>query len=119
MDIKKQQINNCCLIEVIGDIDTSTSPTLQDSLDEELSQGKRLFVIDLANTRYVSSMGLRALLSHLKKLRTDQGSMVISGCNQLITDVFRMSGFLKYFELADNKDDAITRITTIQKGNQE
>lgn len=107
MNIQKQLLDGICIVEVAGDIDTGTSATLQSCLDEELAQGNKQFIIDLADTRYVSSMGLRVFLSHLKKLKASNGSMVLSGCNELITDVLRMSGFLNYFQLAADKSEAL------------
>ena len=114
MDIVKTQHESCCVIEVIGDIDTTSSPSLQKELNNELEQGTQLFIIDMSATRYVSSMGLRVFLSHLKKVKANNGSLVLSGCNQLITDVFRMSGFLNYFKLTTNKSEALELITTIK-----
>lgn len=107
MDLQKQLVDGYCVVEVAGDIDTGTSATLQACLEEELAQGNKQFIIDLTNTRYVSSMGLRVFLSHLKKLKASNGSMILSGCNALITDVLRMSGFLNYFQLTANTSEAL------------
>lgn len=87
------------VIAVDGDIDTMTAPELQSCLMAELQEGEQTCVIDMTAVRYISSMGLRVLLSHLKTIKAQGGSMVIAGSSKLVGDVFRMSGFASYFEM--------------------
>lgn len=98
------------LVRVSGDIDTLTAPELQSCLSNSLSDGAQLFVIDLAGVRYISSMGLRVFLSHLKRVKAASGSMVMASPGKLVSDVFRMSGFSSYFDIVDSTDDAMARL---------
>lgn len=107
MDIRTEDVDGICIVTISGDLDTTTSPMLQARLEEEIDQGRLLFIFELSATRYVSSMGLRVFLSHLKKLKSKQGQMLLSGCNQVVSDVLRMSGFLAYFQLVDSRQQAI------------
>lgn len=107
MDLRSEQVNGICVLDISGDLDTMTAPVLQAKLEDELEQGRLFFILDLSETRYVSSMGLRVFLSHLKKLKSIEGQMMLSGCNQLISDVLKMSGFLAYFKLVETREEAL------------
>lgn len=99
MELAVEQHPKGVLIQVDGDIDTLTAPELQACLNGELKESAQTFVVDLSNVRYISSMGLRVFLSHLKRVKAQSGSMVIAGAGQLVSEVFRMSGFANYFEM--------------------
>ena len=99
------------LIHVDGDIDTHTAPDLQACLTAQLKDTPRVFVVDVTNVRYISSMGLRVFLSHLKRVKAQSGSMVIAGASKLVSDVFQMSGFSNYFEMTADLESARLRLS--------
>lgn len=105
MDLTTEQRRHGILVRVSGDIDTLTAPELQTCLNELLRDGPQLFVIDLSNVRYVSSMGLRVFLSHLKRVKANNGRMAMASPGKLVSEVFRMSGFSGYFEIVACLDD--------------
>lgn len=107
MNITKDVVDGLTIIVVSGDIDTVTSPGLQEVLSKEVEDGTINHIIDLCDTRYISSMGLRVLLNHLKKIKKLGGKFIISGCNPLIEEIFEISGFLQYFSLASSRKDAL------------
>lgn len=98
------------LVRIQGDIDTLTAPELQSCLNSSLNEGAQLFVIDLEGVRYISSMGLRVFLSHLKRVKASSGSMVIASPGKLVSEVFRMSGFSSYFDIVDSIEEAMARL---------
>ena len=106
MELSIDRLSAYCLIQITGDIDTTTSPNLQDALLKELNEGASNFIVDMANVRYISSMGLRVFLSHLKKLQSINGRLLLSGANKLVTDVFEMSGFANYLALLPDTESA-------------
>lgn len=110
MDLAIEEYDKGVLILVDGDIDTLTASQLQSCLTSQLTDTSQVFIIDMAKVRYISSMGLRVFLSHLKRVKARGGYMVISGAGQLVIDVFRMSGFLEYFEMTTDLDSARSRL---------
>lgn len=77
-----------------GRLETSTAPQLQKVVDEKLS-GVLDFTVDMKQLEYVSSAGLRTLLSADKKMRAAGGGMKVRNANEEIMDVFAMTGFQK------------------------
>jgi anti-anti-sigma factor len=106
MELAVEKRNKGVLIHVDGDIDTMTAPELQACLAASLNETAQVFVIDMSEVRYISSMGLRVFLSHLKRVKAQNGSMVIAAASKLVTDVFRMSGFSNYFEMTADVESA-------------
>lgn len=110
LTLKVDRHTNGVLIHVAGDIDTLTAPQLQDCLTGELNDQAQLFVIDMGEVRYISSMGLRVFLSHLKRLKSKNGSIAIAKASKLVCDVFQMSGFSAYFEITDELESCAAKL---------
>ena len=79
------------VIEIAGRIDTITAPTLDKTIGENLAGTKHL-VLDLKGVEYISSAGLRVLLSAQKKMQKI-GSMKLVHVGEDVMEVFEMTGF--------------------------
>ena len=77
-------------IKLEGRLDTITSPDLEKELGD--LNGINSMILDFKNLEYISSAGLRILLSCQKKMNA-QGTMVIKNARSEIKDVFDMTGF--------------------------
>ena len=91
MTIEKKQNAAELTIALEGRLDTMTAPELDKELHECL-EGVTELVFDLASLEYVSSAGLRVLLS-AKKVMNKQGSMKVKNVNEQIMEVFEVTGF--------------------------
>jgi anti-anti-sigma factor len=94
------------IIGVEGEVDTNTAGALEASLIEEFEKGARLLILELSQMEYVSSVGLRVLLAHLKKLKTSQGRLVLTGLNEEVQEIFDMAGFSALFEISPDLEAA-------------
>ena len=91
MKIEKKQDGAELTIALEGRLDTMTAPELDKELQGSLS-GIAQLVFDLSKLDYVSSAGLRVLLS-AQKVMSKQGSMVVKNVNEQIMEVFEVTGF--------------------------
>ena len=91
MKIEKNLDGGKLVIGLQGRLDTMTSPELDKELQESLA-GVTELEFDLAELEYVSSAGLRVLLS-AQKAMNKQGSMVVKNVNEQIMEVFDVTGF--------------------------
>ena len=78
-------------MEITGRLDTTTAPALEKTINENLDGIKNL-VLDLKNLEYLSSAGLRVLLSAQKKMQKIGAMKIINVC-ELVMEVFEMTGF--------------------------
>ncbi|MDR0433689.1 MAG: STAS domain-containing protein [Gracilibacteraceae bacterium] len=76
-------------VAVEGRLDTSTAPQLEKEL---YLAGVTKLVFDFADIEYVSSAGLRVLLSAQKKMNK-QGEMIVRNVNETVAEVFEITGF--------------------------
>ena len=79
------------VIKVVGRLDTITAPALDKSINEDIGGAQNL-VIDMKGVEYISSAGLRVLLSAQKKMQKI-GSMKVTGVCEEVMEVFEMTGF--------------------------
>ncbi len=88
IDLKKEE--NKLIISLDGKLDTNTSPELDKTITE--LEGIEELYIDLKNVDYISSAGLRVLLS-MQKIMNNQGKMVIKNVCENVMDIFEVTGF--------------------------
>jgi anti-sigma B factor antagonist len=91
MDITKTPSDTGLTVALSGKLDTQTAPELEDSLKGDLD-GVTNLVFDLSDLEYISSAGLRVVLSTYKQV-TRQGTMTIKNVTPDVMDVFDMTGF--------------------------
>lgn len=94
------------ILTVEGEVDTNTASILESSLSQEFDKGARRLILELSQMDYVSSVGLRVLLAHLKKLKTSQGRLVLTGLNDEVQEIFDMAGFSALFEISPDLEAA-------------
>ena len=93
MTITKKQPAPALEIALDGRLDTMTAPELEAELKASLPAADSL-VLDFSGLDYISSAGLRVLLSMQKRVMTD-GSLVFRNVQPDVMDVFEMTGFSK------------------------
>ena len=91
LNIEKKQDGSNLDIKVSGKLNTTTSPELEQSINESID-GVTALTFDFAELSYISSAGLRVLLSAQKKMNK-QGSMVVKNCTREILEIFEVTGF--------------------------
>ena len=91
MTITKTQNAAALTLAVEGRLDTTTAPELEKELKSSLA-GVSELTLDFAKLEYISSAGLRVLLSAQKQM-SKQGSMVVKNVNELVQEVFEVTGF--------------------------
>ena len=89
IEIKKNATETT--IEVVGRLDTITSPALEKAINEAIDSIQSL-VLDLKGLEYISSAGLRVLLAAQKKMQKI-GTMKVSNVREEIMEVFELTGF--------------------------
>ena len=97
MEIKKTLEGEKLTVAISGRLDTTTAPELEEALKESMD-GISELVIDFTETEYISSAGLRVLLS-AQKTMNKQGSMVVTGVNDVIMEIFEVTGFVDILDI--------------------
>ena len=91
MKITKNLNGNSLTLAIEGRLDTTTAPKLEEELKASLD-GITELTMDLSTLDYISSAGLRVLLS-AQKIMNKQGEMKVAGSNETVMEVFEVTGF--------------------------
>ena len=85
-------------IEITGRLDTTTAPALDKTINEDVSDAKNI-VFDFKGLEYISSAGLRVLLSAQKKWQKIGSMKLINVCDDVM-EVFEITGFADILTIA-------------------
>ena len=100
MKIEKIKDGNKLTIKLGGRLDTNTAPDLDKELKEALP-GVGELVFDFSGLKYISSAGLRLILT-TQKTMNQQGSLVIENVNDMVMEIFETTGFADVLTIAGN-----------------
>lgn len=93
MDIEKKKDAKKLDVKLIGRLDTKTAPKLTESLKDDLDDIEEL-TFDLSDLIYISSAGLRVILSTQKKMNKKKGVMKLTNVQEIVMEVFESTGFV-------------------------
>lgn len=91
MTIEIKRNSKETVVELVGRLDTTTAPALDKTINEDIGSTTNL-IIDFKQLEYISSAGLRVLLSAQKKFQKIGSMKVINVCEEVM-EVFEMTGF--------------------------
>lgn len=92
--------NNRAVLELDGRVDSSNAPKVQQEF-VKAAQGYREITVDMEKLEYVSSAGLRALLTLYKNLQQKQGELIIVNVSDDVREVLELTGFLDLMNVRD------------------
>ena len=98
MTINKTANGSALTLTVEGRLETTTAPELETIVKNELD-GVTELTFDFENLDYISSAGLRILLTAQKKM-DQQGSMKVININEIISEIFEVTGFADILVIA-------------------
>ncbi len=107
MNVNVSKDNKTTLIEVSGRIDSTNANHLGEALMGEINQGNMQLVVDLASVDYMSSAGLREIVSALKKVR-GKGDLRLAQPSERVLEVLEMAGLDTIFQIFPDQSLAIS-----------
>jgi anti-sigma B factor antagonist len=106
MEINVKSSGEVTLVEMAGDIDSNTAPQAQERI-LPLVQPAAKILLEMSGVEYMSSAGLRMLLSMYRQVSRQNGSIVLVGLAEEIKDTMSVTGFLNFFTIRDTVDEGL------------
>jgi anti-sigma B factor antagonist len=106
MEINVKSSGQVTLVEMAGDIDSNTAPQAQERI-LPLVQPAAKILLEMSGIDYMSSAGLRMLLSMYRQVSRQNGSIVLVGLAEEIKDTMSVTGFLNFFTIRDTVDEGL------------
>ena len=107
MEISIRKQDEIAIVELEGKLDTQTAPDAEKALAELIDEGSCKLLVNFGKLDYGSSVGLRVLLATAKRLRTIEGEMRLCAFNEVVREVFEISGFAKIFKIYASEPEAL------------
>ena len=104
-------VSQITLIEMNGEVTYSTAPTVEQQLLPLGQHGVKL-LLDMTKVPYMSSAGLRMMLSLYRQVTNQEGQIVLVGLVDDIKDTMSITGFLDYFINCDTVEAGIAALKT-------
>lgn len=106
MQITTRQSEDVLVVDMSGSLDTSTSGAAYDEMVSIAQSGNSKVLVNLKDMDYISSAGLRVLLTAAKLLKTARGEMRLCHPNEVVREVIETSGFNALLRVHDTEIDA-------------
>ena len=104
--IKHDLKGDILILHMTGRLDAVSSPEAEHRVFDFINEGNHKLIFNLSGIDYLSSAGMRMLLSVTKKLKTFPGKLIICHITTNVMDVLKMSGFDHVLEIKETQDDA-------------
>jgi anti-sigma B factor antagonist len=101
MNVDVKTDGGVSMVKLSGDIDGSSAPAAQAAILPLAAPGCRI-LLDMTDVPYMSSAGLRMLLSTYRQVTSKNGMVVLVGLSENIQDTMAVTGFLKFFTVCDS-----------------
>lgn len=110
MKISEIKNGNVYILRFTGRVDSVTSADLETKINKLICQGEIFVLLNFANLEYISSAGLRVLLTSAKKIKTNNGKFMICSLKGIVKEVFFISGFNEILSIYENEEEALKHI---------
>jgi len=107
MQISVKTTNEVKVLAFEGRLDTQTSPDAQQQLTRLIEEGATKILVNLEKVDYISSAGLRVLLVVAKQLKATDGELRICSLNEVVKEVFDISGFDMILPISASESEAL------------
>lgn len=104
------EIDGMKVLDVAGEIDVYTAPQFKDAVNSIINSGEKHLIINMADVTYMDSSGFGTLLSAVKRIRPQGGTVNLVKCNSAIDRILRITRLNTVFATYDNVSDAIKAI---------
>lgn len=108
MEISSTQYKRCDVVKVDGRIDSASAPQLHDVFNKLMDENHFHLVFNMENVNFISSAGLRVLISTQKNCRRfNRGELVLANVPENIMAALDLAGFTSLFKIFDNEVAAV------------
>ncbi len=107
IEITVEQAGDVDVVNINGRIDSRTAPDMGDMLSHQIDQGTVYLIINLNSVDYMSSAGLRELVSALKRIRSAGGDIRLCCVPPRVSEVLELSGLSSIFSIFEDQSSAL------------
>ena len=107
MKIETRELKHVTVVKVSGRVDSATAPDLEKALHDLVEGDHNQVVLELPETDYMSSAGLRVLVTTLKAAKKNGGDLRLAQLSPRVKEVLELSGLLPVFQIYADLVEAV------------
>jgi anti-sigma B factor antagonist len=107
IEISVEQAGDIDIVTINGRVDSRTAPEMGDCLSHQIDQGSLYLVINFNSVDYMSSAGLRELVSALKRVKSAGGDIRLCCVPPRVNEVLELSGLSSIFYVFEDQSSAL------------
>src|ERR1700733_15634328 len=105
MEAQIEEKGDVVVVSVQGRLDAASSPQLEKKINSIIESGHFKLILNFAGVDYLSSAGMRLMLSTSKKLKHLEGKVVACNLNDEVLEIIKMAGFHQVLEVYANEEE--------------
>jgi anti-sigma B factor antagonist len=110
VELRTEHINDVAVVSLKGRLDINTHGQLETELNAFAAKGQTKVLVDVKELDYISSAGLRVLLSGAKQFKKINGTIALASLAPTVRQVFEISGFAAIFPLYATREEALSKL---------
>ncbi len=107
MQLTVNEEKNCTIGSLDGRMDATTTSDFETQCKALIQDGKTTLLINLEKLEYISSAGLRGILTIIKLIKQQSGKIGFCALQPMVSEVFKVSGFTSMLSIYPGKDEAL------------
>lgn len=107
--VREDRAGDILILRFQGRLDALSTPETEKRVFAHITQGNNKILLDFEAVDYISSAGMRMLLTTSKKLKSVSGQLVVCSITTNVMDVFKMSGFDHVLELSNSEEEGLRK----------
>jgi anti-sigma B factor antagonist len=110
-DIKTEQISpDTYVVSLTGEVDLYTAPEFKQQLIEIAAKGTTNVIVDLTSTTFIDSTMLGVLVGGIRRLRANDGKLLLVCTDRNITKIFEITGLDGVFPIHSSREEALSAL---------
>ena len=110
MEAEVEEKGDVVVVRVNGRLDAASSPQLEKKINSIIDSGHFKLILNFSGVEYLSSSGMRLMLSVSKKLKHLEGKVVACSLNDEVMEVIKMAGFHQILELYPTEEESFSHL---------
>ena len=111
MELKEETVGAVCVVTARGRLDGNTSGLFGEWFDRLIGAGKSRLLVDFSGVDFVTSAGLRVVLTALKKTKAANGAFVLCGVQAPVREVLDITGFSTMMQIHPDRAGGIAALS--------
>jgi anti-sigma B factor antagonist len=107
MEVSVKSLKRVDVVKVAGRVDSNSAPEFEKALKDLWEADRNQIVLDLEDVDYLSSAGLRVMVTALKQVKKSSGDLRVAAPSTRVSEVLHLAGLNSIFQIYPTQLDAV------------